>query len=234
MQLKTKLLSFHFSPKTITNGLILNIDAANPSCYKSGSSIAKDLTKNGRDCTLTNVGYSTIAGGSFTFGGSSSNYIKIPPTGILTDFTISIWFQSTGAPTSGSVNYNTLISYIGINRILLSTGSPYLILTQMATGSPYNYFSTNGCPFNTWNNVTYTYNSTTSTQQLYINNIKQAPQTNSGIFYNNANHYLGILDETNTAYYMKGYISTLQIYNRVLSDEEVSSNFKALKTRFGL
>ena len=227
-------MSFHFSPKTITNGLILNIDAANPSCYTSGSSIAKDLTKNGRNCTLNNVGYSSFGGGSFTFGGTSSNWIKIPSTETLTDFTISIWFQSTGVPSDGLSIYSTLISYTGINRILVATGVNKFILTQMSGG---NYFSTDVCPFNTWNNVTYTYNSSTSIQQLYINNIKQTPVSTSGITYTSNIHYLGTdpnINPPNNVYLMRGYISTLQIYNRTLSDDEVVINFNALKTRFGL
>jgi hypothetical protein len=175
------------------------------------------------------VGYSSLASGAFSFDGVD-DVITIPTIVGLTDFTISIWFQSTGAGTTGATIYNTLMGQGSLNRILVATGVNKFVLAQMG-GS--NYITTNTCPFNVWNNVTYTYDSVNDIAQFYVNNIKEASQSNASVTYSVSPHFLGSADNPITNYAMKGFISSFFMYNRKLSDDEVTNNYNTLRGRFG-
>ena len=68
-------MAFNYSPKIVTNGLVLCLDAANPKSYVSGSTKWNDLSKNYLNGTLTNgPTFNSANGGS---GGSGLFVIAI-------------------------------------------------------------------------------------------------------------------------------------------------------------
>lgn len=223
-------MSGNVKGRLVRDGLLIYYDPANASSYLSGDTRVYDLSKNSRNGTLINsVGYSSIGLGSFSFDGVD-DLITLPAITGLTDFTISIWFQSTGAGTTGATAYNTLIGIGSLNRILVATGPTKLVLAQMGGG---NYLTTNTCPANVWNNVTYTYDSINDVAQFYVNNIKENSQSNSSVTYSVSPHFLGSANNPIQDYAMKGYISSFFMYNRKLSDDEVTNNYNTLRGRFG-
>jgi hypothetical protein len=96
-----------------------------------------------------------------------------------------------------------------------------------------SYQSTTQCQFNVWNNVTYTYDSVNNIAQLYVNNIKQEFQSNNSVTFNDVTFFLGSWSNPIADYAMKGYISSFFMYNRKLSDDEVTNNYNTLRGRFG-
>jgi len=223
-------MSGNVKGRLVRDGLLIYYDPANTSSYLSGDTAVYDLSKNNRNGNLINsVGYSSVGSGSFSFDGVD-DLIAIPTITGLTDFTISVWFQSTGAGSTGATAYNAIIGQGSLNRILVATGPNKIVLAQMG-GS--NYLSTTTCPFNLWNNMTYTYDSINNIAQLYVNNIKQTSQSNSSVTYTTSEHYLGATSNPITDYAMKGFISSFFMYNRKLSDDEVTNNYNALRGRFG-
>lgn len=223
-------MSGNVKGRLVRDGLLIYYDPANPSSYLSGDTAVYDLSKNNRNGDLINsVSYSSIGSGSFSFDGVD-DIIAIPAITGLADFTISIWFQSTGAGTTGATAYNALIGQGSTNRILVATGPTKLVLAQMG-GS--NYITTNTCSFNVWNNVTYTYDSVNDIAQFYVNNIKESSQSNASVTYSVSPHFLGSTSNPIADYAMKGYISSFFMYNRKLSDDEVTNNYNTLRGRFG-
>ena len=223
-------MSGNVKGRLIKDGLIIYYDPANPSSYISGGTIVNDMSKNNRNGTLVNsVGYSSLGSGAFNFDGVD-DLIELPAINGLTDFTISIWFQSTGAGSTGATIYNSLIGQGSTRRILVGTGGNKIILVQMGGA---NYQSTTQCQFNVWNNVTYTYDSINNIAQLYVNNIKQTSQSNSSVTFNAVTFFLGSWSNPIADYAMKGYISSFFMYNRKLSDDEVTNNYNTLRGRFG-
>lgn len=223
-------MSGNVKGRLIRDGLIIYYDPANTSSYVSGDTVVYDISKNNRNGNLINsVGYSSLGSGSFSFDGVD-DLITIPAIVGLTDFTISIWFRSTGAGSTGATSYNTLIGIGSLNRILVATGPNKIVLAQMGGG---NYLTTNTCPANVWNNVTYTYDSINDVAQFYINNIKENSQSNSSVTYSVSPHFLGSANNPIQDYAMKGQISSFFMYNRKLSDDEVTNNYNTLRGRFG-
>ena len=90
---------------------------------------------------------------------------------------------------------------------------------------------------NVWFLVTASYNN--GLKRFYINGVLLGTQTVTGGFTTNANGmsigaYGGFTASTGRSYYYSGDIATMKFYNRVLTDAEVSQNYQATKSRFGL
>jgi len=78
-------MAFHYSPKTVTDGLVLLLDVGNPKSYPGSGTTWYDLSGNGNDGTITNATFSTAGGGSMTFNGSG-DYVSMGDVELL-DFT---------------------------------------------------------------------------------------------------------------------------------------------------
>ena len=242
-------MSFHYSPKIITEGLVLYLDAANTHSYPGVGTTWSDLSRSENTGTLINgPTFNSANGGSIVFDGTN-DLVEITGIENITSFSISVWFKMTGPGNTGGFTNTYYNSLFGINsvtnpttrRILVSTSTnPSIaegrILVQMG-GS--NYFSDNTSigitTTNAWNNVVYTF--AANTARLYINGIVQTSQSNSGVtfpFVSDSKLYVGAYSNPIVAYAMLGNIAQTQIYNRALSASEVLQNFNATKTRFGL
>jgi hypothetical protein len=89
------------SPKIVTDGLVLCLDAGNPKSYPGSGTTWTDLSGNGNNGTLVNgVGYNSGNGGSLVFDGvndrvtiNASSHTNLSSG----NFTISSWFY---IPTS--------------------------------------------------------------------------------------------------------------------------------------
>jgi hypothetical protein len=220
-------MSTKYSPKIITNGLVLSLDAANNKSYPGSGTTWTDLSGNNNTGTLTN-GPTFNAGnqGSIVFDGTN-DYVPIGTSGFpfgSSAGTLSVWAK-TNTISSGYiwiVSYGTALGsqsrFLGINS------STYLF------GGYGDDINASGVPLNTWFNMVGVYDGTNAF--LYINgNLVSGPTAKSwNTIANNAQ--LG--RQTNGGEYWNGNISQVQVYNRVLSATEVLQNYNATKSRFGL
>lgn len=232
-------MSGSISNRIITNGLIFYVDSANPNSLLSGSTSWNNLVSDVSSGSLLNgVGYDTSNGGSVLFDGTN-DLVSFSGINNLTSFSVSVWFKMTGPGSTGGVTntwYNSLFGINGSRRVLVSTSTNTgltegRILVQMG-GS--NYFSDNNTSgittTNSWNNVVYTFSPNTA--NMYVNGIIQTLQSNSSVTFPNDPFYLGQYSNPIIAYAMKGNISQCLIYNRALTNNEVSQNFNALRERY--
>ena len=85
-------MAFNFSPKIVTNGLVLALDAANTKSYPGSGTVWSDLTPNGNNGALTNgPTFNSANGGSIVFDGTN-DYLQ----GVSTNYK---WATSTGETT---------------------------------------------------------------------------------------------------------------------------------------
>ena len=226
-------MSFAHSPKIVTDGLVLSLDAGNTKSYPGTGTTWFDKSGNGYNGTLTNgPTFNTGSLGSIVFDGVNDyvqdNFIS------LSSYTISCWFRRNGIQSDV---FPTLIAF--------GTYSPafYLEFNDNNTVSYYNngltfpnaltFFSLNDIPLNTWVNLVFTKSSTTISS--YLNSIFKASvtdnRTTSNTFVLNGDR----ADVTpNTTTFWGGNIAVTQIYNRALSAAEITQNFNALRGRFGI
>ena len=92
-------MAFSYSPKIITDGLVLYLDAANPYSYVSGSTAWNDISRGGNNGTLINgPTFSIESLGSIVFDGTNDYVAATNLTGSTTNsFTLETWVNFTNA-----------------------------------------------------------------------------------------------------------------------------------------
>ena len=213
-----------YSPKMVTDGLVLSLDAANTKSYPRSGTTWTDLSGNSNTGTLTN-GPTFSAGnmGSIVFDGTN-DYVNI--SSLITgnqSFSWGAWINptATGTPVLfGNVsNGLAMISYwdSANNKVRVGTYGN----DRLTSGT--------AIPPSTWGYTFWTWNGTTLTS--YTNGI--ADGTATGFSFNISNLYTTIGNSVNSQYFT-GRIAQTLVYNRALTAAEILQNYNATKSRFGL
>lgn len=230
-------MAFRYSPKIVTNGLVLYLDAANPYSYPGSGTVWNDLSKTQISGSLINgPTYSSANNGSIVFDGSN-DYVNLGSILNFTSesFSFSYWVNFNSL-TTNIVNQGPVPFFKGQFQI-----SGYY--TQVNADGTVN-FQTNQAgatqvtstvpgiiSTNSWFNVCYTRNG--SSVILYVNGIQpsQTPGVHTNPVSSNQNF---VLSTYNNYIYSNIRLSTLLVYNKVLTSGEILQNYNATKGRFGL
>jgi len=232
-------MGFGNGPRIVTDGLVLELDAADRNSYVSGSTTWIDLTANNFTGSLINgPTFSSANGGSIVFDGTN-DYVSTPVSMTLSSHTVISWvyfnslnkdwipileFQSGGFRAHYYVqgDLNTFqIRGFGANWSPDNvTDNSNWISTNLVTVQPNKWYMLTG-------------RLDGSLGDTYINTEK-SKATKTGISYNN----VGITNVLNTRisanFYNSGIVGSILIYSRALSDQEILQNYNALKSRFNL
>ena len=215
------------SPRIVTDGLVLCLDAANKRSYPGAGTAWTDLSKQGNNGTLFNSpGFSSANAGIFTLDGTDQRAsVSHNDSFNFSDvISLSSWFNFNSLPGSelglfrktdqwqlGLQNSNTI-------RCLIRTNG-----TNGWTGdNDQNYTFVTG----NWYNMTMTYDG--SKMRIYVNGVLVKTATVTGSIITNSN---GIRIGYHSAY-LNGHLSNCAIYNSTLSASEVVQNYLATKGRF--
>ena len=230
-------MAFRYSPKIITNGLILYYDGANPKCYVSGDTVSNDLSITQSTGTLTNgVTYDTDNNGSWVFDGID-DYIDCTNNAAFnqdfdTAFSVSAWVKFDTIATVNILFYKFNPSPKGW-QLRLQNNKVSLFLKHATGGAnQIHAFGTTIINIGSWYHLTATYDgsNTLAGVKLYVNGasdvVTGAGGPVVGTFQNTEPLLLGIT--TN------GNIASFKMWNRELTQEEVLQNYNAMKSRFGL
>jgi hypothetical protein len=224
-------------PNTVTDGLVVAVDAANLKSYQSGSTIWYDKSGNGKNGTLTNgPTYSSNNGGVINFDGVNDvvNFGTGDTFFNLPSFTIDIWFQSRGTvPATGTVPGLFGFTY-GIRSYF---DSPNRISFGISSGSTFQYInatvSSSLRDDGLWYNGVFQASPTTS--YLYLNGVlvgSRAATWLGNTIYNTSAWQLG-RDLNNGTQFFVGSMASYKMYNRVLTQDEITQNYNATKGRLG-
>lgn len=225
---------YYGTPPIVTNGLVLNLDAANTKSYVSGSTTWRDLSGNNNSGSLIlGPTFDSQNGGSIVFDGTNDYCTLGTKNLIQNDFTISIWFKLN---SSGDKEHFIFSNNYQTSPALLITadvaGSSRVLTAYYASSSITSHIlSTANIPI-AINNITLIRNGATNTP--YLNGIEQTSRifTNSTVL-GSGLYELGYATIRNkTTSYLQGNIYNTQIYNRALTQQEVTQNYNALKSRF--
>jgi hypothetical protein len=234
-------MAFSYSPKIVTDGLVLYLDAANPYSYVSGSLNWNDLSRSQTSGSLINgPTFSSANGGSSVFDGVNDSVVLLRP--VQDDFSLSCWFK-TNQVASGSgfpqwyggrglvdCEVNSIVDDFGTSmgrgKVLFGTGrntpSSDLTITSSLT---YND--------NIWHHMVATRVRTTGTMTLYLDTQQVATGTGgTQSLTSSTNMRIGSIQVNNN--FFSGNIALVQIYNRALTPQEILQNYNATKGRFGL
>jgi len=222
-------MSFHHSPKIVTDGLVMCLDAANKKSYSGSGTIWRDLVGSNNGTLTNGPTYSSANGGSFVFDGAN-NFVQCLGSLTVTAATFVTWIRRNGSQDT----YDGILFSRGTN----TTGMNFYSFNQLGytwnnASNTYNWNSGLTIPNLTWCMVAISVTSTAATAYLCESSI-----ITSAI--NTVNHASSLLDDIKIGIdefqnrYFTGNIATAMIYNRALSANEISQNFNSLKGRFNL
>lgn len=200
-----------YSPKIVTDGLILLLDAANPKSYPGTGIDFFDLSGYINHHSISNT--PTFSNGQFTLNGVNQGFFR-PNTlnGISATGTVVIWYSTTDVQelwVKGNQNNsfylsasdnntyyhanlgnNVITNLIDLNPVSNPTSAGY-------KDGKFHMWEAKNVNFTTWN------------------------------YFEWFGYYEG-------GWQMAGNVSTIMVYNKVLTPTESEINYKTLKSRFGL
>jgi hypothetical protein len=241
-------MAFNYSPKTITNGLVLYLDAANTRSYLGSGTSWTNLTPNNITGTLVNgPTFNSGNGGAIVFDGSN-DYVNLginPSCYSPTGFTIDSWVKLTNNSGANPILCIYVSSTISSNNeyVFGTTSGRLYGWVYDSTNTAYRgryVTSTSFIANNTWCNLHMVYDGGTanSSVKLYINGVQRdAVDFGFGTFNSirNTSSPMAIgVTNGGLGGPLNGSMASLKYYTRALSAQEITQNFNATKTRFGL
>ncbi len=221
-------MGFNYSPKIVTDGLVLCLDAANSRSYVSGSTAWNDLSRNGNN--------GIFLPGSSSFNPSNNNAISTNCTSSLSfansnNTSQIIWFYYNGGNvasvlcglTEGNYNSSGVGLYINNGTNGSTAGNRVSVIYP---GSAFNAITPQAGTLasNAWTQLVLIRDSTTTS--LYQNAaLVGSTSSTPGA---------GIVRSSIFSAASFGSIGSFQIYNRTLTATEIQQNYNTHKTRFGL
>lgn len=243
-------MAFNYSPKIVSNGLVLYLDAANTKSYANQSTVWRDLTTNANNGTLTNgATFSSDNGGAIVLDGTN-DYVSIndatslePATAICLEvvFTHSVlnaYNTVICKPFNGPPWSSPFLSYM-LRLNTAGFGFPNHMEIGLNLDGTYRSVRHDFTyALNQIYHVLFNYN-TTGTTQYYVNGVlstlSSSLTTATAIGYSTPPLLLGAgYGASPVGEFLTGKVFLTRIYNRTLSLNEVTQNYNATKTRFGL
>ena len=233
-------MGFYRGPHIVTDGLVLSLDAGNTKSYQSGSATWSDKSGNRNNETFVNgPTFNSDNGGSIVFDGVN-DYCNITISAVPTgsQATVSFWTKFNVTQASSIFSAYNSAGQRQIN-IHLTWSDSIVYWDCGASGGTYDRINSStltAAQKTGWHNWIFTKNATTGTMVIYLDGISLASgtgKTNTIGAISTASKRCAIASFDDTMYY-SGNISSMLLYNRALTAEEILQNYTATKSRFGL
>ena len=217
----------------VTNGLVLNLDAGNYRSYPKSGTAWNDVSLNNNNGTLINgPTYNPENGGNIVFDGVN-DYCSTPYFGNAADsFTYSGWARTSaseaiilcrGRDGAGS-GFSAAVDFApngAVRASVVVDGSLVSVISVTGLWKP-----------NEWSYVTGVWQNGVALS-VYFNGVLFSRATSGGINLRTSTEGW-VLASITTGLFYNIKIANATIYNRVLTASEISQNYMALKSRFGL
>ena len=214
-------------PRVVTDGLVFYVDAANTRSYAGSGNTIYSLSGASNPGALTNgPAYSSSNNGIITFDGTNDYIVVNNSADILskTAYTKTAYVYFTSFSTSNNMisggNSSQHAFWLsGSNRLYAGHNGAWTTVTGGSTLS-----------LNTWYFAAVTYDNS-SGWKLYLNGVQDGTNANTTTFTGSQFINIASYDAGN---YLTGRMGVIQVYNRVLTAQEILQNYNATKTRYGL
>jgi hypothetical protein len=233
-------MGLSYNPSSVSDGIVLYLDAANPRSYAGTGTTWYDISGNSNNATFVDSPtYLSVPQPYFNFDGVN-DYMRIvrsPSMSPTSGLTQEVWFNYTSIPAT--------TIFIGL-QYGASTNNTYalfkdanLIYGGVNTSGSFNAIGTGTTNLvgNRWYHFVHTYDG--STQKLYLDGVLMTTGSQSGTIQydvNNTRVLIGADDNSGynsgASYPHPGKMGQVRIYNRGLSSTEVLRNYNAQRKRY--
>jgi hypothetical protein len=219
------------SPRIVTDGLVLCLDAANARSYPGTGTTWSDLVGTKSATFQNGATFNAANTGSILFDGTndylSTNFDPLEVVGTNSVFSLCVYFNASSIPSTSVFLGN------------VSGNGRYLIGIQNQSSSLYGYYNLNNVTnygtsqslmtLNTWNHFTITYDD--ALLKSYVNGVLVESVSTSSIGFVSWNNMI-IGQWTTGSQMLNGKVSSMIHYNRALTADEVRQNYEATKGRY--
>ena len=224
----------------VTDGLVLNLDASVVSSYPMTNNTIYDLSGEGSDATKqSGVDYSTsqlIADsdeyGNLLFDGSSTGIVPFSAAGLTTTATVEMWCKiGTGYSGKMFCGWGSYDVYCGNSAIGYNTGNGDVHGISQTTVDSLGIVDT-------WAHYIFEFRSDVSytNNKIYINGVNQSLTQQTGTeAAGNRNFNSGngkIASWGGGGYQMPMECAVFRVYNKSLSQDEITHNYNSQKGRY--
>jgi hypothetical protein len=215
------------------SGLVLHLDAGNPASYSGSGTVWNDLSGNGSNVTLTSTTFNSANGGSIVFNGTSSYADFTANIGSTNAVTVEMWVKTNSltSPTGMYFGFGLYDVWTSGGNIGYNTSAGDL---QGVNSSQVDLLGIVGG----WRHLVFVMNAGAKTNnKIYVNGESQTMNQVYGTFNTaNANFNSGagrISSWRNDFNWrMNMNVANFKMYNRELTQQEITNNFNANKSRF--
>jgi hypothetical protein len=238
-------------PKVTTSGLVLYYDPSNTNSYSGSGTTINDLSGNGLNGSMSNI---TFTNPYLSYNGTNGttsiadNALLEPGTG---DFTLEAWvYYSVIAGSSrafiSKTNNGGLASDWSYGLRTNPAGATYLevgngttSITSPSVGNGTTSITSPSYTVSTgqWYHIVGVWTNVASNSiALYINGVSQGSNSHSFTSIKNSTNplYLGSYNGGEYSQWFNGRMGIVRYYNAALTNNQISQNFNADKSIYGL
>jgi hypothetical protein len=233
-------MGFYRGPNIVTNGLVLNLDAANVKSYPGSGTTWRDLSGNNNTGTLTNgPTFSSANGGSISFDGTNDCVIVDAASSgsAAGSYTLGGWVNPNTLISSGKVFISRGRDNFGngwsMQLSVDATNKPYFsVVTTSSGNTAFTSTGTTELVSNTWCYLVGTWTAG-SNLKIYFNGLLEGTTNTSTTNLRSSTNGIVLASIRNDLFYNVS-IASVHYYNRVLLDQEIFQNYNSIKSRFNL
>ena len=227
------------SPRIVTDGLVLALDAGNTKSYPGSGTNVSDLSGNGNDVTLFGATSYSSSPSRFETNATSrtdQNYLTIQQITFAdgSEYTFDYWVKLNGL---ADATYNSLTGRNATNPWISlyptnTNGTSWNVRYRQYGGTYYNTSNISYDIKNNWGNITLSVDSSRNVGVYLNGEFQENVNPTTTLFY--VSVIAGGYDSGGSYYALQGSIASSKIYNKALTASEIKQNFNALRGRFGI
>ena len=225
---QAEILQNYYQAPIVTDGLVLALDAGNLVSFERGSVSTYSMTGSFSGSLVNGTSYNGENGGSWVFDGVD-DFIDLPVNSAFN--TPSVTFEVWANLQTINDRHIIYVNWTG-NSLEINSDRSVVMFNYSSGGQLGARTAASVFNWDTWTHFVGIYDDASQTLKTYVNGVLLATRTStpSTIY----SVYVHKISGTNFGGEVKGKISIVRHYNKALSDAEVSQNFNAQKSRFGL
>jgi hypothetical protein len=225
---QAEILQNYYQGSIVTDGLVFAVDAGNIVSYESGSLSTYSLTGSFTGSLDNGTSFNNINGGTFVFDGVD-DFINIPINSAFN--TPSVTFEVWANLQSINDRHILYVNWQG-NSLEVNSNRSVVMYNYSSQGQQGASTSDGVFEWDKWVHFVGIYDDAAQTLKTYINGVLQGTRTSTpSTIYSAGNHKISGTDYGGE---VKGNIAIVRHYNKALTDAEVSQNFNAQRSRFGI